>query len=168
MIVSSNAAAIKVTLWLGLICLVSSSISEGAQTQPSIAVRAAVETGAPEPLSLKVSIANAGDQSINLFRADLPWGTRHALLLIPITLDQTAKRLDESLYVDDPSPGTITLSPSQESSGHIDLRRRFPGLSATLERTDIILFWSYQCELLDGTKTNRVSGAIVISRTSHK
>jgi RHS repeat-associated protein len=67
--------------------------------------------------------------------------------------------------IDDPGPGAVTLSPSQVLSGRIDLGRRFPGLRDALQRSDVILFWSYETELSNEAKTNRVNGAVVIART---
>jgi hypothetical protein len=152
----------RVLLCLGLICLAFVGTSGGAEMPPSITVHATVETGQSDDLNLKLSITNVSNRSITLFKSDLPWATRHALLVVPVTADQKASRLEEALYVDDPGPGSTTLAPSQELSGRVQLKRRFPGLSAALEHTDVILFWSYQTELSNKEKTNRVSGAVLI------
>jgi hypothetical protein len=153
-------------LWSTLLCLIFVLPSSGAaEMQPDIAVQAKILPALAHGPILEISMTNVGDQAISLFKANLPWSTRHALLLVPVTADQKAKRLDEALYIDDPGPGVVTLSPSQVLSGRIDLGRRFPGLRDALQRSDVILFWSYETELSNDAKTNRVNGAVVIART---
>jgi hypothetical protein len=145
--------------WLWL-CFLSAACcgTQAAEGIARISVDVSCSNRLPEQMSLDISITNTGDQPITLYKADLPWGTRHSLILVPITSDQKQRRLEESLFVDDPGPGTVTIQPSQRLSGRVELSKRFPELLTIVKKTDVIIFWSYQAELTSGTKTSRISG----------
>jgi len=50
------------------------------------------------------------------------------------------------------------LIKGESMRGNIDLTDRFPQLSKVLQRTEVIVFWSYQLEGETGTKFERIAG----------
>jgi hypothetical protein len=115
-------------------------------------------------LVLHVTLRNMQSTSVELYKGDLPWGTRHALMLVAVTNDTEAKRIDEALYIDDPGPGQVVLKPRGELSGAIDLIRRFPTLPEVLKAHEVIVFWSYRPQQTNGTAVQRISGAVVLKK----
>lgn len=114
--------------------------------------------------TLEIAISNSRATSIKLYSADLPWATRHSLLLVAMTNDSQQSRIDEALYVDDPGPGYTVIGPKDTKTGSIDLTRRFPDLSKVRRESEVIIFWSYQAKLVTGEQTRRVSGAVVLPK----
>jgi hypothetical protein len=165
--VSSSAIPTRAILsWLmALSFVIWEPALEAAEVQPVIAIEAKISPALDRGRDLEISITNPGNQAITMFKANLPWSTRHSLLLVAVTADRSARRLNEALYVDDPSPGAVTVPPSQVLSGHIDLDQRFPELNEARKHSEIILFWSYETELLNNVRTNRVSGTVVIPQS---
>ena len=115
-------------------------------------------------IALEFTLRNSGSVPFEFFAADLPWGTRHSLMAVPVTNDAEARRIAEALYVDDPKPGQMTIKAGEQLSGSVDLSRRFPSLAEALKTREVIVFWSFQPTQVNGTQVHRTSGAVVLPK----
>jgi hypothetical protein len=114
-------------------------------------------------VALQFKLINTGRRPLKLFKSYLPWGILDSIILVAVTNDASVTRIDEALYIDDPGPETITIAPSKEVTGTVDLVKRFPNLLKMLHDHSVIVFWSYQTTSVDGGQSNRVSNSILLS-----
>lgn len=147
---------------LALGCLIASASASEMKVPINIEARLLVER--PTQLAMQITVVNSGRRALRFYEADLPWATRHSMVLVAITNDRERTRLDEALTIDDPGPRRLTLEPGGKMSGTIDLVGRFPKLLRTLQERPVILFWTYQTKTLDDENTTRASDALVIPR----
>jgi hypothetical protein len=130
----------------------------------SLDLRAKLASLSPSRIKLEFTLRNSGSVPLEFFASDLPWGTRHSLMLVPVTNDPEARRIEEVLYIDDPKPGQVTIKPGEQSSGTVDLLRRLPSLPKFLKTREVIMFWSFQPTQLNGRQMRRTSGAVVLPK----
>jgi hypothetical protein len=113
---------------------------------------------------LRVELVLHGNDTIRMMDTDLPWGFRDNLLLVPVVLDKERTKLQEVYYIDDPIGNLITVEPGDRLSGTIYLFNRFPDITKVTKEHDVLLFWSYELQPIDGPALPRASGAIVIPK----
>lgn len=163
--INSGVITSSLSWTVALILATSPSMSSGADAAISLDVEVVVSKTTADGPVLNVAITNRDKETISLYAADLPWGVRQSLMLVPITTDHEMNRVPEALYIDDPGPGQVVIRPAQTISGTIQLTRRFPELPRVLKEREVVLFWSYVAKLPTGARTKRSSGGIVIPRT---
>jgi hypothetical protein len=140
------------------------SIANAAGQDGALDVRAKVAVLSPSRIALELTLRNPGLVPLDLFAADVPWGTRQSLMLVPVTNDRETRRIDEALYIDDPKPGQVSVKAGGQLSGIVDLSRRFPTLLEVLKTREVIVFWSFQPTPVNGTPLDRTSGAVVLPK----
>src|SRR5688572_24730965 len=112
--------------------------------------------------TLEIGLTAKDAKPIQVYRADLPWASWHSMVLIAVKANRTGDLLKKLMPVDDPGPTVVVLNPGQPMKGRIALNERFPDLVQTLRESDVLLFWSYQLEPVDGPPLERQGGWLLI------
>ena len=129
-----------------------------------VSVNLSVHSSATNRCKLMVVFTNITDGSLRIFRNDLPWESRHSVMLIAVRAGAGNAILSEDLPVDDPIIGDVQIIKNQKLQGTIDLEQRFPDLIHTLEKADVILFWSYQLTPIEKSSLPRQGGWLLIPK----
>jgi hypothetical protein len=114
---------------------------------------------------LQFELSYGGEKPLALSERSLPWESHRDLLLVAIPLDAARSPLAAP---DSPSPDlpttSLTLDPGDSLSGSVNVSSRFPGLTAALQKTDVMVFWSHQLRALEGATLPRLTGGVVLPR----
>ena len=133
-----------------------------AAVKDRLEVRLRLAESSPTNCALQVELKNLGTRELNLFPNDLPWATRHSLLVVLVPAGRGREPLPEPLSIEDPVAGSATLGAGETAQGTIQLHRRFPALLDTLAQREVICFWSYQLKPLQEQPLDRIGGHLVI------
>lgn len=122
---------------------------------------------APDPSAgdehrLEVKVEYRGSAPVQVYRASLPWATVQSLVLVAVKLDALGTVIEQRVEIDDPSADVITLTPGQVLEGTVSLDDRFPALSAARRKRDVMVFWTWQLETVEGASFPRASGAVLL------
>jgi hypothetical protein len=113
---------------------------------------------------LAVKLQYTGKRNIKALTSDLPW-VDWSMTLVAVEIDHDSTYVaKERNPVHDSVSGEIALKPGLVLSGEIDLRQCFPNINEVLKRRDVLLFWSYQMNVIDGKPLPRVGGWLLIPR----
>lgn len=116
-------------------------------------------------IGLTFQLHYTGKQAVSVYTSHLPWGTKDNLVLVSVCLNGPKSLVPPVDYFDDPGPNQLTLQPGEVLTGSIDLERRFPTLRDCLQRSDALVFWSYQLEPISSDAPfQRLSGGVLITR----
>ena len=119
----------------------------------------------PKETTLEIGLTAKGAKPIRLYQDSLPWESRYSMVLIAVKANRTGDLLKKYMPVDDPGVTVVVLNPGQPMKGRIALNKRFPDLVQTLQESDVLLFWSYQLEPLDGAPLERQGGWLLIPKS---
>jgi hypothetical protein len=74
--------------------------------------------------------------------------------------------LNKERAVLDPSPAEVVLAPGASKTNDVRLEYVYPELLAELRvgRRDLILFWTYQMEMIDERLSKRVGGWLLLPK----
>jgi hypothetical protein len=147
--------ALLAALWAG------TPLAAETSTHP-IDVRAKVAQCSPTEVLLSIELKNLGQDRIEFFNGDLPWGIRTSLVMAIVADEPDPTMLKPALFIDDPRAGVVALDAMQTVSGTVELSRRFPDLLETLKKRDLLVFWSYSAQLKSGVRTSRASGSTLL------
>ena len=116
---------------------------------------------------LKFDLSYSGEKSLVVPERSLPWGSHRDLLLVAIPLDAARTPL-EGRSSPGPSLPTspLTLDTGDSISGNVNVSSRFPGLAEAIQKTDVMVFWSYQPPAVEGQVLPRLTGGVVLPRQS--
>ena len=116
---------------------------------------------------LRIKLENLSSTPVELRASKLPWEWRYSMWVKAFENDALGSSLDERLPVADvpTSNEAIAVLPGRTLQGSIDLADRFPELEEVLEHHDVVLFWSYAPDLVDGRHVPRLSGSLTIPRS---
>jgi hypothetical protein len=145
-----------------LLALTGAWDSLATEAASALSVTAAVGLTAQTQTVLTFKMINQSGRPLTFDTSSLPWGVRYSVLLVAVTNDANVERIAESLPIQDPAPSDSILAPKGEWSGIVNLVSRFPELPRYLKSRDIIVFWSYQPTLTDGTSLSRASGSVLL------
>lgn len=67
----------------------------------------------------------------------------------------------ESVYIDDPSPGTEVLLKGYAYKASIDLSDVYTNIQSVLLSCDVVFFWNYRLAAVPPYEAERVAGAVV-------
>jgi hypothetical protein len=112
--------------------------------------------------TLQLELSYHGDRPVELYRADLPWGSVHSLILAAVRLDPFGSPLEQVFPIDDPGPETVVIDPGDALAGSVDLAARFPALAADRQAHDVMVFWTYQPRDVEGLGFERLSGSLLL------
>ena len=115
-----------------------------------------------EGWALDFAIRNRGRDAISAFRSSLPWASRDALILVAVTTGPRPECMREIFFVQDPIPDVVRVGHGETIAGRVFLKDRFLGWREALERTDIVVFWSFQLKSSDGPPFERKAGAFIL------
>jgi hypothetical protein len=149
---------------LSAVMAMALSTANAANQDGSLDVQAWLAALSPTRITLEFTLRNSGAVPLEFYASDLPWGIQHSLMLVPVTNNPEARRIAEALYVDDPRVGQVTIKAGEQLSGTVDLLHRFPSLPKFLKIREVILFWSFQPTLVNGSQMHRTSGAVVLPK----
>lgn len=143
------------------LALISSIFVPPALAEPATGLTVAVSTVTDKAgnTDLRVRVKNEGSNSLELFRAGLPWGNSRSMYTQPI---KNRTPLTPRVAIDDPVAGTITLNPGDELQGEINLLERFPTLRTDLQTGPLDLLWTYQATQTNGKVADRFGGWILL------
>jgi|ERR1044072_1052562 hypothetical protein len=113
---------------------------------------------------LQITLTNRSSEPVETYEHALPWVGQYSILLIAAKTDAAGTILQKNLPVDDPGPATTTIQPGGTLTGEILLANRFPEFLQALKERDIVVFWSYQFQRVDGVPTQRVGGSVTFSK----
>jgi len=132
--------------------------------KPAIAITIKLSADGNTSPTLAMTLKNVSNRTLRLYKDALPWESRHSIVLILRKTKAGQEILNELLTIDDPLLGEIKLEPNQQLDGVIDLAGRFPTLQAARERTDVLLFWSYQLEPVNEAPEERLGGWLLLPK----
>ena len=112
---------------------------------------------------LEVTLTNREDKTIKLYRSSLPWGNVYSMVIVGVELDGSNETLDSGPIIDDAGPDSVLVQPHATTVGSINLLKRLPRLQEALEKSDVVVFWSYQLKTIDGEVSERTGGSVVLS-----
>jgi len=127
-------------------------------------MKVVIEAAAAPARSLQVRLTNETRAPITVPRHSPPWANAYSALVVAVKTDASGTVLERSTPVDDPLVGSLTIQPGETLSGQIDLDRRFPGLADALMEHDVVVFWSFQLDPVDGTPLARAGGWVLLPR----
>lgn len=134
------------------------------QRQNVVALAASVERKDDTNLWLRLKLTNTGTNTLSIPFGYLPWH-RYAMTIALVQADPYSTPIKQRAVIADPPPADPhRIIKGETIEGEIDLVDRFPGVIESLNRGDVIVFWSYQCPA-DGVSTERVAGSLVIPQT---
>ena len=140
----------------------------GASSDPSLSDLSLIASPGRSPngaWSMKFELQNTGDRPLVLSESSLPWKGPRDLLLVTTLLNSAHTRLAEFDMPHQASPPTfLTLNPGDTLEGSVNLSARFPGLTAAVQESDVVVFWSHQIRSMENQSLPRLNGGVVISR----
>jgi hypothetical protein len=114
---------------------------------------------------LDVSFTNESVRSLTLYEARLPWRNRYSLLIVAVPQSAPERPLRMLFAPDDSPPTAITVKPRETIRGEIDIRDRFPDISAQLQKSGpVLLFWSYELHDTTSVSLGREFGGCTLSK----
>jgi hypothetical protein len=119
--------------------------------------RGAIPTG----WTLDISLTNESAERLTVYRHSLPWIGWYSILLVAAKTDAMGTVLERSNPVDDPGTETIVIKPGETLTGQVSLVRRFPGFADAVKDREVIVFWSYQLQRLEGDPWPRTGGYVL-------
>jgi hypothetical protein len=134
--------------------------------QQVVSVDASLKHRTAAEFVLEMTLRYTGDKDLRVWNSSLPWGNTYSLILVGVEAHAMATPLEKFLRIDDPVTGDITIKPGQALTGEVDLTQRFRNLTSALNRIDVLIFWSYQLQPIDGKPLPRVGGWLVIPKTA--
>ena len=112
----------------------------------------------------EVTLKNTTTQVINMYKYNLPWEGMYSIIIIMVKADATGSIIEKLLPIDDPGTAVITIKPGEMLKGFINLTDRFPKLDEITSDRDVILFWSYQLQIINKPPLERVNGSVIIPK----
>jgi len=155
------------------ICLIGSALyffglgidASQANGENAIKMSVVLEHSIDEEFILNVSLTNVANVPLNIYQGALPWEFRYNLQLLAVKAFLPEGILEEALPVVDPGGlKEIQMQPGEMLRGTISLNERFNTLSQDVKKRDIIIFWTYQLETVNGTKLDRLGGWLMIPK----
>jgi hypothetical protein len=112
--------------------------------------------GLPDNPQILFQIKNTGSKEITFYAYELPWVDSDSLLVSAVRADKI--QLKRSLLFDDGDREVLSLKPGKSLNGTVLVSLYYPEIKTILKETEVVLFWTYQMVLEDGTKLKRTSG----------
>lgn len=137
--------------------------SDKAENSADLKVVASLAASKKLP-TLQFKVSNTTTNTIQFYSADLPWASRHSIILLLVENDASHTIVREELPVDDPVTGTQKIAPGDVLEGNVILPKRFPELRKVLTQREVILFWSYRLKPLSGPALARCGGWLLIPK----
>jgi hypothetical protein len=154
-----------VSFFLALI--ISACLPAAELASPSIQLNARLVDKSDSKVVVEFGLTNTSAYALEMYAADLPWGVQTSIVLLAAQVQGDRKIIQDSPYIDDPGPTKISIKPSEQIVGTIELARRFPKLPRIAMKNEVILFWSYQAKTIAGRRSNRTSGGLALTEHSH-
>lgn len=126
-----------------------------------------VQVSLKDNSTLSLEVESLSREALSMRQSSLPWGWRYSTLIKAFETDALGTPLDEIFPIADPPVmDDITLPPGKTLKGEIDLLSRFPELLQTIEKRDVVLFWSYPLPFsgLGEDAKQRLGGWFLLSR----
>lgn len=156
---------IKLLIYILVVCMVIFISPEAifANERDQIQVAAEVEEQGGVYF-LRFVLRNSGSTDLRLYNNSLPWVDRPgAVHLRAITLDQRFRPLEQKGRLHN-TVGTVTLRPSEEIRGAVNLNNRFAKFSDTLKHSSIAVMWAYTPKSPDEIVMRETSGVATINQ----
>jgi hypothetical protein len=129
-------------------------------------VKIVVGRGAgPPDWGLDITLTNDTAKPLTMFQHSLPWIGWYSIIMLAVKADAPGTPLERPSPVDDPTTGTIVIQPGETLTGQLSLVKQFPDFAEAIKNRDVIVFWSYQLQTIDGDSLPRTAGYVLFTRT---
>lgn len=139
-------------------CFLSSSLAF-SESLLRVDMEYILATKAP---SLLFTITNISKSDLIFNAADLPWGNRYSVLIIGSTKSQPC--LQQTHFIDDPRPDSITIKSGEKVQGTIALKKHIENFDEVLRKEDVLLFWHYEAKTKDTKEVGQYGGWIKVNK----
>jgi hypothetical protein len=116
--------------------------------------------------ALDIELIYAGERALEIYEHSLPWRGALSIILVAVHANALGTPLDKEVPIDDPTPDTLLLEPGTTYRGRISLPSRFPGFAEARRSRDVIVFWSYALQSIDGEQLPRSGGFLLFPKRS--
>lgn len=114
---------------------------EALECVPDLRIAASTEVVDTNKLAFRLT--NISNRTFHLYDFNLPWGNANAIQVAAVTI--SGEIVPSVWPIDDPGPvKTVSISPGQTLHGEALLSSKFEDLESYLERTDVLILWSYR------------------------
>lgn len=113
---------------------------------------------------LHIRLTSNMERPIQLYHHTLPWSMCHGIELAIIETGYGGNVLESLEPLVDPGGLVVSLSPGETLTGEVNLSALYPSLKAALRQTDVVVFWNYQPQLVDGTCLERQGGWLLLPK----
>jgi len=113
---------------------------------------------------LRFTLRNSGSTNLRLYNNSLPWVDRPAAVhLRAIALNQRFTPLEQKGRLHN-TVGTVTLRPSEEISGAVNLNNRFAKFADILKHGSIAVLWIYAPKSPDSIELRETAGVATVNQ----
>jgi hypothetical protein len=122
-----------------------------------------IATGYSEPdgYFLAYTLDYEAQQGVKVYRSDLPDGAGESLGLVAVEVNRGYKVLDQ-ICPSFHSIGTVDLWRGSRICGRISLVERFPDIDYSIQKHDVLVFWTYQMKPIQRITFPRLAGWVQI------
>ena len=155
----SNKSAATVAKWRKLVPAIVMVLMWTPTSANQETERLTTSAKLADNFQLEFTVTWLGKNDLQLYEADLPWGTVDRTLIIAVT--SGGEVLQRSLPIDDPGPSILVLRSGVAARGSLNLLTLYPQLKRIASTAEVIVFWSYQPRL-KAFKAERVGGFVAL------
>ncbi|MFZ1744760.1 MAG: hypothetical protein WBO24_19445 [Nitrospirales bacterium] len=140
-------------------------VASNTNDKKTVKMNVVLEQPSEGKFFLNIALTNTAKVPLSFYQHDLPWEFRYSLQVLAVKAFLPEGILEESLPVVDPGGlKEVQLKPDETLHGKISLDKRFHALAQDAKKQDIIIFWTYQLELVDGSQLDRLGGWLLIPK----
>ncbi len=118
----------------------------------------------PPGWTLDIALTNETAKRLTMYRHSLPWIGWYSIVLLAAKTDAIGTVLERFCPVDDPGTETIAIQPGETLTGQISLVKHFPGFADAVKHREVIVFWSYQVQPVEGDPLPRTAGYVLFPK----
>jgi len=154
-------SGIAALLWL--LVLVGQVVAAGSESAQPLRIRASIEM--TDPASISFTITNVGAEPVALTQPSLPWGDPHNVVLVLVNR-RTGETIRKSYPIQDyfGPPDIVSLAPGKYIRGMLNMVPYVEELKKLSKKEDIIAFWYYEANAVDGRSLGKFGGWLEIPR----
>lgn len=163
--VSATAVSLVLIFWSSVSNLTESE-NNGYLKVEDLVVAVSLDRSQSD-LGMMIQLTSKSKGPLRIYESDLPWAHWNSLVLTAVKPKRGGEVLKNprALPIDDPGPRTLVLAPGTTVQGRISLDKRFPDISQEIQRSDILIFWSYQLTPIDAAQLERAGGWFLIPKS---
>jgi hypothetical protein len=102
-------------------------------------------------------VSNLSQGTIEMYEADLPWGSLRSLLVLAVD-PVTNGVLPREAVIDDPGPLATVLKPGESRTGTVRLYRHIKEIDEARKTHQLVVFWFHDAKNMNGASLGRFGG----------